>query len=258
MHNSGSGGLQILDNSFTGLLIEERGRGGSAAAISIILANALSTAPILIENAGSGGIQLAGVPGIGTAGVVAADVSGNLSVTAAGSGDLSGTLTPGVYPVASAPNTVVDGTIDYGVSNTNTLTIANTGAGGLTVNDTSSGGMSLVEYGTGPVHLQIADSSSSASIIIVNAGTGDVDLGTDTGDVNLAAAGRITLAAPTLTVAGITGVGMAGVLAVDTGGNVTVAAGLTVVIVTAALTALGAQGSMTFTNGILTAQTPAT
>jgi hypothetical protein len=34
--------------------------------------------------------------------------------------------------------------------------------------------------------------------------------------------------------------------------------GLSVTIVTAQLTALGAQGSMTFTNGILTAQTPAT
>lgn len=34
--------------------------------------------------------------------------------------------------------------------------------------------------------------------------------------------------------------------------------GLTVVIVTAKLTAIGANGSMTFTNGILTAQTPAT
>jgi hypothetical protein len=34
--------------------------------------------------------------------------------------------------------------------------------------------------------------------------------------------------------------------------------GLSVTIVTAALTGLGSQGSMTFTNGILTAQTPAT
>lgn len=36
------------------------------------------------------------------------------------------------------------------------------------------------------------------------------------------------------------------------------AGGLSVTIVTAALTALGTQGSMTFTNGLLTAQTPAT
>lgn len=35
-------------------------------------------------------------------------------------------------------------------------------------------------------------------------------------------------------------------------------AGYTGVIVTARLTGLGAQGSMTFVNGILTAQTPAT
>lgn len=34
--------------------------------------------------------------------------------------------------------------------------------------------------------------------------------------------------------------------------------GLSVTIVTAKLTALGANGSMTFTNGILTASTPAT
>ena len=35
-------------------------------------------------------------------------------------------------------------------------------------------------------------------------------------------------------------------------------AGLSVTIVTAQLTPTGAQGSMTFTNGLLTAQTPAT
>jgi len=40
--------------------------------------------------------------------------------------------------------------------------------------------------------------------------------------------------------------------------NLGLGSGLTVTITTAALTALGTQGSMTFTNGILTAQTPAT
>jgi len=48
----------------------------------------------------------------------------------------------------------------------------------------------------------------------------------------------------------------------DVSGQITTAqlppSGLTVVITTAQLTGLGAQGSMTFTNGILTAQTPAT
>lgn len=38
----------------------------------------------------------------------------------------------------------------------------------------------------------------------------------------------------------------------------TLGSGLTVVITTAKLTAGGANGSMTFTNGVLTAQTPAT
>jgi hypothetical protein len=40
--------------------------------------------------------------------------------------------------------------------------------------------------------------------------------------------------------------------------NLGLGSGLTVTITTAALTSLGTQGSMTFTNGILTAQTPAT
>ena len=48
----------------------------------------------------------------------------------------------------------------------------------------------------------------------------------------------------------------------DVSGQITTAqlpaSGLTVVIVTAQLTSTGTQGSMTFTNGILTAQTPAT
>lgn len=48
----------------------------------------------------------------------------------------------------------------------------------------------------------------------------------------------------------------------DIGGNLATSqlptAGLSVTITTAALTTLGTQGSMTFTNGLLTAQTPAT
>jgi hypothetical protein len=51
---------------------------------------------------------------------------------------------------------------------------------------------------------------------------------------------------------------VSGVLPVANGGTGTSTAGVSATIVTAKLTALGADGSMTFTNGLLTAQTPAT
>ena len=47
-------------------------------------------------------------------------------------------------------------------------------------------------------------------------------------------------------------------ITVTNGGTGTSTAGVSATIVTAKLTALGADGSMTFTNGLLTAQTPAT
>ena len=49
-----------------------------------------------------------------------------------------------------------------------------------------------------------------------------------------------------------------GILAVAHGGTGTATPGLSVTITTAKLTTTGANGSMTFTNGMLTAQTPAT
>jgi len=51
---------------------------------------------------------------------------------------------------------------------------------------------------------------------------------------------------------------VSGILPIANGGTGTSTAGVTATIVTAKLTALGADGSMTFTNGFLTAQTPAT
>ena len=51
---------------------------------------------------------------------------------------------------------------------------------------------------------------------------------------------------------------VSGILPIANGGTGTSTAGVSTTIVTAKLTALGADGSMTFTNGLLTAQTPAT
>jgi hypothetical protein len=53
-------------------------------------------------------------------------------------------------------------------------------------------------------------------------------------------------------------VNVSGILPIANGGTGTSIAGVSATIVTAKLTALGADGSMTFTNGLLTAQTPAT
>ena len=51
---------------------------------------------------------------------------------------------------------------------------------------------------------------------------------------------------------------VSGILPIANGGTGTSTAGVSATIVTAKLTALGADGSMTFTNGLLTAQTAAT
>ena len=85
-------------------------------------------------------------------------------------------------------------------------------------------------------------------------GTGTVNGITLTGTVTTA--GNLTLGGALSNVSLTTQV--TGILPIANGGTGTSVAGVTATITTAKLTALGANGSMTFTNGLLTAQTAAT
>lgn len=85
-------------------------------------------------------------------------------------------------------------------------------------------------------------------------GTGTVNGITLTGTVTTA--GNLTLGGALSNVSLTTQV--TGILPIANGGTGTSTAGVSATITTAKLTALGADGSMTFTNGLLTAQTPAT
>ncbi len=80
--------------------------------------------------------------------------------TPGGGGNLSGTLTAGKMPIASAAHTVVDGPIDHGVTTPAALTIKNTTAGGIAVDDSGGGGV------------QVSASGADAVIQLTNSGTG--------------------------------------------------------------------------------------
>jgi len=97
----------------------------------------------------------------------------------------------------------------------------------------------------------------TASRIVLGGGAGAAptvlgSLGTTTTVLHGNAAGAPTFGAVSLTA------DVSGTLPIANGGTGTSTAGVSATIVTAKLTALGANGSMTFTNGFLTAQTPAT
>jgi hypothetical protein len=97
----------------------------------------------------------------------------------------------------------------------------------------------------------------TASRIVLGGGAGAAptvlgSLGTTTTVLHGNAAGAPTFGAVSLTA------DVSGILPIANGGTGTSTAGVSATIVTAKLTSLGADGSMTFTNGLLTAQTPAT
>jgi len=152
-----------------------------------------------------------------------------------------------------------------GISVTNglgTITVANTGV--LSVSGGTTG-LTPAAATTGAVTL-------AGTLIAVNGGTGFASY----------AVGDLLYAATTTTFAKLSDVAtgnalisggvstapawgkigltthVSGILPVANGGTGTSTAGVSATIVTAKLTALGADGSMTFTNGLLTAQTPAT
>jgi len=157
-------------------------------------------------------------------------------------------------------NTLGTGT---GISVTNghgTIQINNTG-----VTSAVAGSGIVVSGGTGAVTI------TNNGVISIIAGTGITKSGTTNVTVNndgvLTFSGGTTGLTPTTATKGAITLG--GTLAIANGGtnattasdartNLGLGSGLSVTINTAKLTSLGANGSMTFTNGILTAQTQAT
>ena len=166
----------------------------------------------------------------------------------------------------SVGNTLSKNTLTPGagigvVNGHGTIEIDNTG-----VLSNIAGAGIAVDQATGNVTI---DNTGVLSII---AGTG-ISVSSATGDVTVANTGVLSVSGGTTgltpAVATTGAVVLAGVLNVTNGGtgasdaatartNLGLGSGLSVTITTAKLTALGANGSMTFVNGILTAQTAAT
>jgi len=164
-------------------------------------------------------------------------------------------------------NTLTAGT---GITVTNgagTITVASSGltsfsAGttGFTPSSPTSGAVVLAgtlviaNGGTGATSAAAARANLGAGTVASVGGTGTVNGITLTGTVTTT--GNLTLGG-TLSGVSLT-TQVSGILPIANGGTGTSTAGVSATIVTAKLTALGADGSMTFTNGLLTAQTPAT
>ena len=117
-----------------------------------------------------------------------------------------------------------------------------------------SGTLPIANGGTGATTSATALANLGAGTVSSVGGTGTVNGITLTGTVTTT--GNLTLGGALSGVDLTTQV--SGILPIANGGTGTSTAGVSATIVTAKLTALGADGSMTFTNGLLTAQTPAT
>ena len=205
---------------------------------------------------------------------ISANLSSALPVTSGGTG-LTTIPTNGKLLIGNGTgyslNTLTAGT---GITVTNgagTITVASSGltsfsAGTTGFTPSSPTGGAVVLAGT----LVIANggtgaTSAAAARANLGAGTGNgtVTSVSGTGTVNgITLTGTVTTAG-NLTLGGtLSGVSLttqvSGILPIANGGTGTSTAGVSATITTAKLTALGANGSMTFTNGLLTAQTPAT
>jgi hypothetical protein len=158
-------------------------------------------------------------------------------------------------------NTLTPGTA-IGITNGHgTIEIDNTG-----VTSVAAGSGVSVSAATGAVTI------ANTGVLSAIAGTG-ISVSSATGNVTIANTGVTSFSGGTTGLTPSTpttgAVVLAGTLAIANGGtgavnaanartNLGLGSGLSVTITTAKLTALGANGSMTFVNGILTAQTAAT
>lgn len=160
-------------------------------------------------------------------------------------------------------NTLTPG-VAIGITNGNgTIAIANTGvtsivAGSGISRSAATGAVTIANTGVLSVIAGTGISVSSA--------TGNVTIANTAVGVSSFSAGTTGLTPSTPTTGAVV---LAGTLAIANGGtgattdsgartNLGLGSGLSVTITTAKLTAIGANGSMTFVNGILTAQTQAT
>ena len=127
--------------------------------------------------------------------------------------------------------------------------------GKLLIGNGTGYSLNTLTAGTGITVTNGAGTITVASTGVTSVGgTGTVNGITLTGTVTTT--GNLTLGG-TLSGVSLT-TQVSGILPIANGGTGTSVAGVSATIVTAKLTALGANGSMTFTNGLLTAQTPAT
>ena len=160
---------------------------------------------------------------------------------------IKNTLTPGAgIGVTNGPGSI-------GIANTGVLSaIAGTGVsvsnatGNVTIANT---GVLSIVAGTG-----ISASPATGNVTVANTGVTSFSAGTTGLTPNSPTTGAVVLAGTLAVANGGTGA------TTDSGArtNLGLGGGLSVTITTARLTPLGANGSMTFVNGILTAQTQAT
>ena len=155
-----------------------------------------------------------------------------------------------------------DGQLLIGNSTTGSLNKSTLTAG--TAIDITNGAGSISIANTGVTSLiagsGISVSSATGAVTVTNTGITTFSAGTTGFTPSTPTGGAITLAGTLVIANGGTGASTASGARINLGlGTMaTQNVGITATITTAKLTALGANGSMAFTNGILTAQTPAT
>ena len=206
---------------------------------------------------------------IAGAGISVSGATGNVTIANTGVLSFSGGTT-GLTPAAPTTGAVVlAGTLNLANGGSGATTAAgartNFGATTLGSNLFTITNPSAITFPRFNADNTVSSLNASDFRTAIGAGTGSgtvTSVGT-TGSVNgITLTGTVTTAG-TLTLGGtLSGVSLttqvSGILPIANGGTGTSSAGVSATIVTAKLTALGSNGSMTFVNGLLTSQTPAT